>query len=129
MPIYMKAFKGPLPGTLVSGLTERLRTLRATGDCCNNLDATVEAARAAAGLDHARARFEALADPNRLLACAMIKRSPGLCSCEIQAGLGLTHATISHHMRILSDAGLVDAERRGRWVHYQLTKTALGLVP
>lgn len=129
MSVDMNAFKGHLPSPTVSGLTERLRTLRATGDCCQNLDATAAAARAAPGLDDARARYEALADNNRLLACAMIKRSPGLCGCELQAGLGLTHATVSHHMRILQDAGLVAGQRRGRWVHYQLTDAARHLVP
>ncbi len=129
MMIYMNAFKAAPTGQVVPSLADRLRTLRATGNCCNNLEAVTHAARSAPGLDQAHKRFEALADHNRLLACAMIKRSPGLCGCELQAGLDLSHATISHHMRILQDAGLIASQRRGRWVHYTLTPGTEHLIP
>lgn len=85
-----------------------------------------EYARAAAtirrggGFDEALARFKALSDENRLLAVAMLARRRELCACEIQAATGLTHATVSHHMRILEEAGLVRSRRSGKWVYYAI---------
>jgi DNA-binding transcriptional ArsR family regulator len=67
------------------------------------------------------ARARALSDERRLLAVAMLRRRNELCACEIQAGLGVSHATVSHHMRVLEDAGLVHGTRRGKWMYYSLT--------
>lgn len=112
-----------------AALQGRLAKLRTLGDCCSDLGAVKQAAERARGLDDARRRYEALADPSRIRAAAMIKRHPGLCACEVQAALGLTHATVSHHMRVLVDAGIVETERRGRWVHYALTDAGAALTP
>ncbi|HEX7001952.1 MAG TPA: metalloregulator ArsR/SmtB family transcription factor [Trueperaceae bacterium] len=49
----------------------------------------------------------------------------GVCACDIEAFLGLSQPTVSHHMRQLVDAGLVRGERRGRWVYYELSPGAL----
>ncbi len=49
----------------------------------------------------------------------------GVCGCDIEAFLGLSQPTVSHHMKLLVDAGLVRAERRGRWVYYELEPAAL----
>jgi DNA-binding transcriptional ArsR family regulator len=65
-------------------------------------------------------RVKALADGNRLLAVALLKRRKELCACEIQAATGLTHATVSHHMSVLVDAELVSARREGKWMYYRL---------
>lgn len=65
-------------------------------------------------------QVNALADENRLLCVALLKRRKELCACEIQAATGLTHATVSHHMGILVDAGIVNARRQGKWMHYSL---------
>jgi hypothetical protein len=67
------------------------------------------------------ARARALADESRLAAIAMLHRRKELCACEIQAALGTTHATVSHHMAILEKAGLIGSARRGKWTYYQLT--------
>lgn len=66
-------------------------------------------------------RARALADENRLLAVALLQRRKELCACEIQAATGLTHATISHHMRVLIAAGFVRSRRQGKWMYYRLT--------
>jgi biotin operon repressor len=66
--------------------------------------------------------FKALGDENRLLAVALLKRRKELCACEIQAATGLTHATVSHHMSLLADAGIVSARRRGKWMYYRLNE-------
>lgn len=65
-------------------------------------------------------RVKALADEHRLLAVSLLKRKQELCACEIQAATGLTHATVSHHMSVLVDAGLVRARREGKWMYYRL---------
>jgi DNA-binding transcriptional ArsR family regulator len=65
-------------------------------------------------------RIKALADENRLLAVALLKRRRELCACEVQAATGLTHATVSHHMSVLADAGLISARREGKWMYYRL---------
>lgn len=69
-------------------------------------------------------RAKALADRNRLTALHLLDRHGSLCACEIQAALELTHATVSHHMSCLQEAGLVEAERRGKWRYYDLTDAA-----
>lgn len=74
-------------------------------------------------------RARALADEHRLLALALLKRKQELCACEIQAASGLTHATVSHHMAVLADAGLVRARRKGKWIYYRLVDRAGGGIP
>ncbi len=65
-------------------------------------------------------RVKALADEHRLLAVLLLRRRGELCACEVQAATGLTHATVSHHMAVLTDAGLVRARRHGKWTYYRL---------
>ena len=80
---------------------------------------------------HAQALLaaKALSDENRLLLAMLLKRRGEQCACELQAALSLTHATISHHTRCLAEAGLIAAERRGKFTYYTLTARADGLVP
>lgn len=66
-------------------------------------------------------RAKALADEHRLLAAALLRRRGELCACEVQAATGLSHATVSHHMSVLVDAGLVTERREGKWMYYRLT--------
>ena len=47
----------------------------------------------------------------------------GICACDLMRHTGLSQGTVSHHMRVLVEAGLVNAERRGRWVYYSLDPT------
>ncbi len=65
-------------------------------------------------------RALAMADESRLLILGLLRRRAELCACELQAALGLTHATVSHHMHLLDDAGLVTSTRKGKWVYYRL---------
>jgi ArsR family transcriptional regulator len=50
------------------------------------------------------------------------RHDAGICSCDIEMTLGLAQGTVSHHMQQLTDAGLVRAERRGRYVYYELDR-------
>ncbi len=69
--------------------------------------------------------FKALSDPNRLRIIKMLEQQP-LCVCEITAVLNLASSTVSKHLSILRDAGLILDEKNGKWVHYRLNpaKTA-----
>ena len=61
--------------------------------------------------------MKALSDPNRVRALKILEDGP-LCVCEIQEVLGLAQPTVSSHMKILEDAGLVHKERQGTWMIY-----------
>lgn len=66
--------------------------------------------------------FQALADPVRLRVLSMLAAAPAgeICVCDFIAPLGKTQGTISHHLKILSEAGLVHGDRRGKWVWYSI---------
>ena len=70
--------------------------------------------------------FKALGDPVRLRMASMIAAKPELCVCEITPAFDLSSGTISHHLKTLRDAGIVDSERRGTYVYYRIQPTALG---
>ena len=81
--------------------------------------------------------FKALGDPTRLKildllrsrgqsCCELIARDErGLCACDIETAVGLSQAAVSHHMDLLRRSGLVEAEKRGRWVFYRRNEAAL----
>jgi ArsR family transcriptional regulator len=67
--------------------------------------------------------FAALSDPNRLAIINLLAESAGeVCVCDITSSFKLGQPTISHHLRILKEAGLVSADKRGKWVYYSLVK-------
>ena len=63
--------------------------------------------------------FKALSDPNRLAVIDMIK-SEEKCACKILEALNISQPTLSHHMKILCDSGLVNSRREGKWMHYSI---------
>lgn len=63
--------------------------------------------------------MKALSDPNRVRVLKLLQNNE-LCACEIQGLLGLAQSTISKHMKLLEDAGLVDKKRQGAWIIYTL---------
>jgi ArsR family transcriptional regulator len=63
--------------------------------------------------------MKALSDPNRIKAIKMLQHKE-LCVCEIQESLGLAQPTVSKHLKILEDAGLVQSRKNGLWVNYRL---------
>ncbi|MGV9694441.1 ArsR/SmtB family transcription factor [Streptomyces sp. NPDC003470] len=90
-----------------------------SGACCPGLltapldeDQAVEPAKV----------FKALGDPVRLRLRSMIASRAGgeVCVCDLTPAFDLSQPTISHHLKLLRQAGLVDCERRGTWVHYWL---------
>lgn len=72
-------------------------------------------------------RLKALADPARLQLLSLLTSSPSgeACVCDLTAPLGLSQSTVSHHLRILADAGLVRRERRGTWAYYSAVPEGL----
>jgi ArsR family transcriptional regulator, arsenate/arsenite/antimonite-responsive transcriptional repressor len=69
--------------------------------------------------------FKALADPHRLTILATLARAGDeVCVCDFTSALPLNQPTVSHHLKILRDAGLVTWERRGTWVYYRLAGDA-----
>jgi len=69
--------------------------------------------------------FKALADPARVAILATLARAATeVCVCDFTAGLGLNQSTVSHHLKLLKDAGLVDSVRRGTWGYYSLAAGA-----
>jgi ArsR family transcriptional regulator len=69
--------------------------------------------------------FKALADPARVTILATLARAEHeVCVCDFTSGLDLNQSTISHHLKLLKDAGLVTSERRGTWGYYSLASNA-----
>lgn len=80
---------------------------------------TAEALTAARAVDLA-AGFKALGDPVRLRLLSLIAARGGgeVCVCELTDAFTVSGPTISHHLRVLREAGLIDCQRRGTWVYY-----------
>ena len=85
-----------------------------------------------AGLGEAQAgelaqSFAALADPIRLRLLSLVAstKSEEVCACELVEPSGRSQSTVSHHMKILVDAGLVSREKRGLWVWYRVVPSRL----
>jgi ArsR family transcriptional regulator len=70
--------------------------------------------------------FKALADPARVRAVNLLATSDEpVCICNLVEPLGLSQPTVSHHMKKLLDAGLVDREQRGKWAYFSLRRDAV----
>jgi ArsR family transcriptional regulator len=76
-------------------------------------------ARDDATMDHAVQRFKALGDPTRLRIVQVLADGEH-CVCEIQGHVDVAPNVLSHHLKVLREAGLVRARRRGRWIDYRL---------
>jgi ArsR family transcriptional regulator len=64
--------------------------------------------------------FAALADPVRLRLLSMIAAAGEVCSCELLQPLGKSQPTVSHHTKALAEVGLIEGEKRGRWVYWRV---------
>jgi ArsR family transcriptional regulator len=93
--------------------------------CCTPLGAqamSVEQAETVANL------LKALSDPVRVRLMSMIAAVDEACVCDLNAPFDVSQPTISHHLKVLRGAGLVDSERRGTWVWYRARREALDAV-
>lgn len=73
------------------------------------------------------AKFKALGDPTRVRLLSMIAAGDGgeACICDLTGPVGLSQPTVSHHMKLLAEAGLVAREQRGRWAYYRVVDASL----
>lgn len=71
------------------------------------------------------AQFKALSDPTRIAIVNQLAGADECCVCNLEP-LGLSQPTISHHLKILREAGLVESTRRGTWAYYRLVPEAVG---
>ncbi len=71
------------------------------------------------------ATFRALADPTRVAIVNRLASGEPCCVCDLTASFELSQPTVSHHLRVLRDAGLVEAERRGTFAYYVLAGDAV----
>jgi ArsR family transcriptional regulator len=118
------------PFTFVNGKVDQMPEttsapeVRSVDRCCPSvLSAPLGAADAA----ELAAGFSALSDPVRLRVLSMLADASGgeVCVCDFVDPLGKSQPTISHHLKILSQAGLIQGEKRGRWVWYSLNRDRL----
>ena len=65
--------------------------------------------------------FKAMGDENRLTILSLLQNGER-CACKLQEALQISQPTLSHHMRILVDAGLVSGRKDGKWIHYSLSE-------
>lgn len=93
--------------------------------CCPSVLGAPLAAEDATDLARALA---AVADPVRLQVLSILAAAPAgaVCVCDLVGPLGKSQPTVSHHLKVLGEAGLVHGERRGRWVWYSLDRERLG---
>lgn len=70
----------------------------------------------------------AISDPTRLRLLSIVASREEVCSCDLEMPLDRSQPTISHHTRVLSEAGLITAEKRGRWTWWRVDSERLGAV-
>lgn len=93
--------------------------------CCSPLTEAPLSPRRAAELAPVLA---ALGDPTRLRLLSLVAAEGEVCSCNLEGPLGRSQPTISHHTRILADAGLIEGERRGKWTWWRVVPERLETV-
>jgi ArsR family transcriptional regulator len=98
-----------------------------TEECC------LEVLTAPLGPDEAEdvaAALRVVADPARLRLLSLISTAEGgeACVCNLTTPLGLSQPTVSHHLKVLGDAGLVEREQRGRWAYFRVVPERLELL-
>jgi len=69
--------------------------------------------------------LQAAADPTRLAILRQLALAGPVCACDIAAGYAITQPTVSHHLRVLREAGWISGERRGTWIWYSIRSEAM----
>jgi ArsR family transcriptional regulator, arsenate/arsenite/antimonite-responsive transcriptional repressor len=100
------------------------RRPQATDCCASVLAAPLSEADAA---DLARV-FAALGDPVRLRLLSLVADAGEICSCDLLVPLGKAQPTVSHHTKVLADAGVIVGEKRGRWVWWRIVPERIAAV-
>ncbi len=98
-------------------MAHRTAPLPVAGGCCPALTGTAMTPAEAEAL---APLFAALGDPVRLRLLSIVAAEGETCSCHLEEPLGKSQPTISHHTRVLAEAGLVTGEKRGRWTWWRV---------
>jgi ArsR family transcriptional regulator len=112
-------------GVNMSALMREIAVI--TQDCCPQVLATpIDADQA----EQMAAALRVIADPARLRLVSLLSGAEGgeSCVCDLTEPLGLSQPTVSHHLKVLADAGLVEREQRGRWVYYRMVPERLEML-
>lgn len=72
--------------------------------------------------------LKAVADPARLQLLTLIRATGEACACDLNGPLGLSQPTVSHHLKVLTEAGLIHREQRGQWAWFRVDEGALRAV-
>jgi ArsR family transcriptional regulator len=96
-------------------------------ECCPEV---LTAPLGAAEAEEVAAALRVVADPARLRLLSLISNAEGeeACVCNLTAPLGLSQPTVSHHLKVLADAGLLQRDHRGRWAYYRVVPERLELL-
>jgi ArsR family transcriptional regulator, arsenate/arsenite/antimonite-responsive transcriptional repressor len=99
--------------------------IQALAECCG--PELVKAPLSREEAEHLAEEVRVLADPARLQVLSLIAARPDgeACVCHLTEPLGLSQPTVSHHLKVLSDAGLLERDQRGRWAYYRLRSDRL----
>jgi ArsR family transcriptional regulator, arsenate/arsenite/antimonite-responsive transcriptional repressor len=116
-----------LPETSIAVNMCPMRVLQIAPECCPPvLEDPLDQSEA----DRLARAFRVIADPARLRLLGLIAGYPDheACVCHLTEPLGLSQPTVSHHLKVLHEAGILDRERRGKWVYYRLVPGTLRLL-
>src|SRR3974390_427602 len=98
---------------MVARVTTRTRSRSQGHGCCA---AITDAALTTAEASELAPIFAALSDPVRLRLLSIVASEGEVCSCNLEGPLGKSQPTVSHHTKVLAEAGLIEGEKRGRWM-------------
>lgn len=106
-----------------------MKPLAVLAECCGPQLARATLSRQAA--ERLAEAMKVLADPARLQLLSLIAARPNreACVCHLTAPLGLSQPTVSHHLKVLHEAGLLAREQRGKWVYYRMLVDGWDAVP
>ena len=93
--------------------------------CCAPV---LQSALSEAEAEDLAAAFKVLADPARLRLRSMVASSEEACACEMVEPLGRSQPTVSHHLAVLTDAGLLGRDKRGKWAYYRVVPERLAVL-
>lgn len=98
--------------------------VEAAAACCSPL---TEVPMSVSQAEDLARSLKAIADPSRLRIISIVASAPGneACACDLTGPIGLSQPTVSHHLKILTDAGFLTREKRGSWAYYRLMPGAL----
>lgn len=107
-------------------LEQRITADRLVAGCCRP---TIDVALTEAEANQLAESLSLLAHPIRLRLLAILARNGGhVCVCDLEAALPVKQPTVSHHLRLLREGGLIEGERRGQWVYYAVRHEALAAI-